>query len=237
VDVQAAIVVDEAQLSELIQKETHPGPRGADHLGQRFLTDPRNHQLLLPFFTKMGQQQEHPRQPLFARIKELINQVRFDPNIAGQQIRHKQRRKRRLGVEHLEHRGLLNPRQGAVGERRGCRHAQRLSGQAALPKEGPGFEDGDHRFLATHGDDRELYLPVLDLEHRVGPIALRKDPALRLAGHDRSAGTDFGEERVRIECVLVCHNYPFMTAVHASVCLPVRASIKGAPVLKLRSRR
>jgi hypothetical protein len=38
VDVQVAIVVDEALLGELIQKEIHPGPRGANHLGERFLT-------------------------------------------------------------------------------------------------------------------------------------------------------------------------------------------------------
>ena len=55
VDAQTAIIVDEAKLSELIQKETYPGPRGADHLGKRFLTDPRNHQLLFSFFAKVGQ--------------------------------------------------------------------------------------------------------------------------------------------------------------------------------------
>ena len=96
-DVQAAIVVDEAQPAELIQKETHPGPGGADHLGERFLTDSRNHRLRLPFLVKVGQQQEHPRQPLFARIEELIDQIRFDPTVAGQQIRREQRRKGRFG--------------------------------------------------------------------------------------------------------------------------------------------
>jgi hypothetical protein len=49
-DAQATIVVDEAQLSELIQKEIHPGPCGADHLGERFLTDPRNYRLRFSFF-------------------------------------------------------------------------------------------------------------------------------------------------------------------------------------------
>ena len=52
----SAVVVYEAQLSELIQKETHPGPRGADPLGKRCLTDPRNNRLHLPFFAKVGQQ-------------------------------------------------------------------------------------------------------------------------------------------------------------------------------------
>jgi hypothetical protein len=55
-DAQTAIVVDEAQLSELIQKETHPGPRRTDHFGKHFLTDLRNHQLHLPVFAKVGQQ-------------------------------------------------------------------------------------------------------------------------------------------------------------------------------------
>jgi hypothetical protein len=39
---QFAVVVNEAQLVELIQKETDPGARGADHLGERFLADLRN---------------------------------------------------------------------------------------------------------------------------------------------------------------------------------------------------
>ena len=99
-DVQAAIVVDEAQLSELIQEETHPGPGGADHLGERFLTDLRNHVLRLPVLPKVGQQQEHPRQPRFARIEELIDQVLFDPAVARQQVPDQPVRHRRLGVHH-----------------------------------------------------------------------------------------------------------------------------------------
>jgi hypothetical protein len=41
----------------------------------------------------VGQQQEYPRQPLLARIEEVIDQVLFDPTVAGQQIRREQRRK------------------------------------------------------------------------------------------------------------------------------------------------
>ena len=77
-DVQAAIVVDEAQPSELIQKETHPGPGGADHLGERFLTDLRNDELRLPVLPKVGQQQEHLRQPLFARVSDLRQSRRLE---------------------------------------------------------------------------------------------------------------------------------------------------------------
>ena len=87
-DTHAAIVVNESQLSELIQKKIHPAPRGADHLGEHFLTDLRNHWLRFSLFAKVGQQQEHPRQSLLARIKELIDQICFDSAVAGQQIRH-----------------------------------------------------------------------------------------------------------------------------------------------------
>lgn len=40
--VQSAVVFQEAQFSELVHEEMDAGPRGADHLGQRFLTDLRN---------------------------------------------------------------------------------------------------------------------------------------------------------------------------------------------------
>jgi hypothetical protein len=208
VDVQAAIVVDEAQFAELIQKKTHSGARGADHLGERLLTDPRNHRLYLPLFTKVGEQQERPSQPLFARIKEVIDQILFDPTIAGQQIRHEKLRKRGLGVEHLEYRVLLEPHQRAVSERCGRRHTQRLPGQAALTKEGLGLEDSDYRFLTARRDDCELHLALLDIEHRVGGAALRKDRALRSACHNRSSGADMCEESLWIERVLVCHTHP-----------------------------
>jgi len=60
-NVQATVVLNEAQLPKLVHEETHPGPRGPDHFGQGFLTDPRNDRLMLSVFAEAGQQQEHPR--------------------------------------------------------------------------------------------------------------------------------------------------------------------------------
>jgi hypothetical protein len=56
-------------------------------------------------------------------------------------------------------------------------------------------------------------LPPQVLSHG---IALRKDRALLLAGYNRSAGTDFCEEGVWIEHVLVCHNYPLALGIGAA---------------------
>ena len=82
-NLQAAVIVDEAQLSKLVHEETHPGPRRPDHFGQGFLTDPGNDGLMLPVFAEAGQQQQNPRQPLLAGIEELIDQVLFDARVSG----------------------------------------------------------------------------------------------------------------------------------------------------------
>ena len=46
----SALVVNETQLPELIQKETHASARGADHVGERILADLRYDRLRLAFF-------------------------------------------------------------------------------------------------------------------------------------------------------------------------------------------
>ena len=89
-NVQAAVVFNEAQLPKLVHEETHPGPRRPDHFGQGFLTDPGNDGLMLPVFAEAGQQQQNPRQSLLTGIEKLIDQVLFDPNIPGQQVRHEE---------------------------------------------------------------------------------------------------------------------------------------------------
>ena len=70
-----ASVVDTAQFAELFHEETDAGARGADHLGERFLTDLRHDRRLTAFALGVSQQQQCPCQPLLGRIKELIDQV------------------------------------------------------------------------------------------------------------------------------------------------------------------
>ena len=134
-------------------------------------------------------------------MQALIDPILLDPERARTQRRHKQLRKHGSRVERPDHLVLLDPHPRAVRERRRRRHALGLTGQAALTKEGRGLAHGDHRFLAARGDDRALDLPVLDIEHRIGSVALRKS-ALRLAGHDRAASADVAEACVWLASVL-----------------------------------
>ena len=59
VHVQLTVVANEARVAELIHEETHVGLCGADHVGQRDLTDLRNDHLRLAFFSEVGSNRSH----------------------------------------------------------------------------------------------------------------------------------------------------------------------------------
>ena len=84
VDAQTAVVFDEAELAEFVHEKAHPRAGSADHLGQGFLADLGNHRLRFPLLPEVGQQQKKARQAFFARIEKLIDEIFFDPNVAGQ---------------------------------------------------------------------------------------------------------------------------------------------------------
>jgi hypothetical protein len=59
----------------------------------------------------------------------------------------------------------------------------RLAGQASLAKEIARAQQGNHRFLALFGDDRELDFSFVDVENGVGWVALEVDlVVLRVVG-------------------------------------------------------
>ncbi len=51
---RTAVVLNEAQFAKLIHEETDAGARGANHLGEHFLTYLRNDRFRLAFLAKMG---------------------------------------------------------------------------------------------------------------------------------------------------------------------------------------
>ena len=76
------VVVNKAELPELIHEMADPRPGCADHLGQVILTDFRQHRFGPAFLAEMSEQQEDPRETLFARIKKLVHKIRFESDIA-----------------------------------------------------------------------------------------------------------------------------------------------------------
>jgi hypothetical protein len=56
---QLAVLVNEARFAELIHEETYASARGPDHIGQRVLTDLWNDHLRLAFFPEVGSNRSH----------------------------------------------------------------------------------------------------------------------------------------------------------------------------------
>src|ERR1700677_4534920 len=105
-DFYFSVVADEAQFAEFVHEKTDAGSGGADHLCQCLLTDTRIDWLRAAFLSEMREQKEKSREPLLARIKQLVDQVLFNTAVARQEIRHKHLRKFPFGVEHCNHRFL-----------------------------------------------------------------------------------------------------------------------------------
>ena len=87
-----AAVIDEPELAEFVHEVADPRPGCSDHSRQCFLTDLWNHRLQLAFLAKVRKQKQNPSQPLLARIEQLIDQVLFNSNIAGEQVGREERR-------------------------------------------------------------------------------------------------------------------------------------------------
>src|SRR6266536_1887954 len=86
VDLQSAIVIDEAQFTEFIHERTHPRSRRADHFRERLLADLCNDWLRFALLAEVRQEKKSPRQALFARVEQLIDEVRFNSDIPSQKM-------------------------------------------------------------------------------------------------------------------------------------------------------
>src|SRR5688572_18525864 len=93
----AAVVFDEAEFSEFVHEEAYTCARCSHHLRERFLTDLRDDGLRPALLAEVREQQQKSCQSLLAGIEQLVDEVLFDTNCAGQKV----------CDEHLGERGLL----------------------------------------------------------------------------------------------------------------------------------
>ena len=81
----AAVILNKAELAKAIHEEANTRPGGADHFCQSFLRDLRNQRFRFSRLAKLRQQQENPRQTLFAGVEKLIDEIGLGPYAADQQ--------------------------------------------------------------------------------------------------------------------------------------------------------
>ena len=97
------------------------------------------------------QQQQRPRQPLLARVEELIDQVLFDADVAREHVGDEAVGHRVLLVQQPHHLLLADEQDRARGDRGGAAHADGWPARQPSPKKSPGPS------MATTAS-----LPVLD---------------------------------------------------------------------------
>jgi hypothetical protein len=78
VDVDLAVVFDEAQFPEFVHEKIDPGPRCPNHLRQHHLRYFGEHLLRMALRAIAREQQQSTRQPFLAGVEELVDQILFD---------------------------------------------------------------------------------------------------------------------------------------------------------------
>ena len=75
VHLDVAVIANESELAETVHEEADARPRGANHLGQCFLTNLRDGGCGLTRLTELRKKQKDSGETLFAGIEELIHQI------------------------------------------------------------------------------------------------------------------------------------------------------------------
>ena len=195
----AVVVIDKAKLPELIHEMTDSRPGCADHLCQRILIHSWNYAFGSAFLAKMSKQQENTSQPLLARVKKLVDEIRFVSDVAGKQMLDKQFRNVVLFVEHSRHQRLLNLVESAICHGDSRCHTRLLTCEASLTEELTGAQNGDNRFLALLGYNRELHLASTEIEQGIRRLSLPEDVAVRSVFHNGLPAEDAGEDGFPID--------------------------------------
>ena len=99
----AAVVINKAQLAEMVQEDAYTRLLCTDHLGQAFLRNLWNQSLELIWFAKLRHQQEYSRQTFLTGVEELIQKIGFGSASPEKKIFEENIREGTLLMHHAEH--------------------------------------------------------------------------------------------------------------------------------------
>src|SRR5208337_777379 len=175
VNVDLAVVLDEAQFPEFVHEKIDPGPRCANHLRQHLLRYLGKDLLRQARRAITRQQQQSACQAFLAGVEELVDQILLDADVSRQHMRDEAVGELVFAMEHANHLVFLDNEYGG-GRNRGCRsHANGLAGKTPFPQKIARSKDRHNGFSAGLIDHRKLHAAFLNVQHILGGIALRKD--------------------------------------------------------------
>ena len=103
IDLKAAVILDQTQFFEFIHEDIDSGARRPDRFREGLLRDPGESFLSQAFFLGTGEVEKGSGQALLGGIKKLIDEVGFDSDVPGKQVRNKTIAEYALGVEEAKH--------------------------------------------------------------------------------------------------------------------------------------
>lgn len=148
------------------------------------------------------EQQQRASESLLGGIEELIDQVRFNPDVSRKHVRNEEVGERVFLVENASHFLFLDHKEGSRYDRGGRPHPDRLTCEAALAKKVAGTQNCDDGFLPRGADYGEPDTAVLYVQDVRRGIALREDSLLLSKLSDRSCQACRIEKFLSIEWFL-----------------------------------
>ncbi len=189
IDVDLAVVLDEAQFPEFVHEKIDPGPRRANHLRQHLLRYFGQHLLRMALRAIAREQQERARQAFLGRVEELVYQVLLDSYVSRKHISDEAVGELVFLVERANHLDFLNDEHGGRCNRDRSRHANGLARKAPFSQEITRSKDRHNSFFSGLIDNGELYTPFLKVHHTRGRITLRVDLPRSSIFHNSSGYT------------------------------------------------
>jgi len=171
----AAVVVDEAELAELVHEEINAGARGPYHFGEGFLRNFGQRFLRIAGGTVARKEQQSAREAFLAGIEELVDQIFFDADVARQHVSDEAVRELVLFVKHTNHFVLFDDQHGGGCDGSGCGHAAGLASETSFAKKITGAENRNDGFPAGLVDYGKLHAPFLNVHDVFSGIALGED--------------------------------------------------------------
>jgi len=144
-------------------------------------------------------QQENSRQPLFAGIEKLVDQIILIADVSLQQVFDKHGRQFWLHAHGVHHCLLPNMQQNAVCHCNCRGHAEGLASKPAFSKKISFAQNAKSRFFPSLRHDAALHLSILDKKQSVGRIALREYRMFLLKRQHIPTFPNGGEKDVGIE--------------------------------------
>jgi len=121
------------------------------------------------------QQQKGPRQPFFAGVKKLIDQILLDSDVSRKNVGHETVGERMFGMQHAHHLFFFYDQDSCGNNRCGHPHADFLTCQAPFPIKSAGPSIATTASLPTSLTTDSFYSAFLNVHHTLGGIALRVD--------------------------------------------------------------